>query len=189
MVPLNAVWDNIPASLEYPLTAGERLTPLYAGAGIGSQPHPLLTIEVGDIPDRVVDAGSREALTEFLEAYPGTSGHDGFVIRTVEGVDVPNYERHHADAGWLADHALGHAFGGRLGRTAPGTPARNDARVCRSPVLLPGDGGTASRSPSADGVVGRAVWRSRISAKRCRTTKPVVSARAWTSSVSASTNG
>ncbi|MEU0698140.1 hypothetical protein ABZ349_29750 [Streptomyces niveus] len=82
VVPLNAVRDNIPASLEYPLTAGERLTPLYAGAGIGSQPHPLLTIEVGDIPDRVVDAGSREALTEFLEAYPGTSGHDGFVIRT-----------------------------------------------------------------------------------------------------------
>ncbi|MFE5097696.1 YaaC family protein [Streptomyces sp. NPDC056638] len=104
VVPLDAVWDTIPANLEYPLTAGERLTPLYASAGIGSQPHPLLTIEVGDIPDRVVDAGSREALTEFLEAYPGTSGHDGFVIRTVEGVDVPNYERHHPDAGWLTMH-------------------------------------------------------------------------------------
>ncbi|MFJ1789667.1 YaaC family protein [Streptomyces anulatus] len=104
VVRLDEIWDSIPANLPYPLTDRERLTPLYAADSIDTAPHPLLTIEVGDIPDRVVDAKTREALMTFLDSYPGTAGHDSFTIRTVEGIDVPNYERSHPDAGWLTMH-------------------------------------------------------------------------------------
>ncbi|MDT0398488.1 MULTISPECIES: YaaC family protein [Streptomyces] len=37
-------------------------------------------------------------------SYPGTLGYHGFDYMTVGGRDVPRYERHNPDAGWLHMH-------------------------------------------------------------------------------------
>ncbi|WP_428837412.1 YaaC family protein [Streptomyces olivaceus] len=103
-VRLEDVWDALPVNLQYPLSTRDRLTPLYAASEIGSEDHPLLTVEIGDIPDHVVDAGTRQALDGYLAAYPGTAGRDSFVFRTAAGEEVPRYERHLPNAGWLSVH-------------------------------------------------------------------------------------
>ncbi|MFF3313505.1 YaaC family protein [Streptomyces sp. NPDC002952] len=106
VVRLEDVWDALPANLDYPLTERERLTPLYASRDSIDDTgfHPLLTVDVGDIPDRVVDAGSRAALDGFLKAYPGTVGYEDFARRRVGTEDGPNYRRFHPNAGWLSMH-------------------------------------------------------------------------------------
>lgn len=80
VVRLEEVWDTLPANLQYPLTGRKRFTPLYASADSidGTEFHALLTLHVGDILDRVVDDGSRAALDEFLQSYPGTAGYEEF---------------------------------------------------------------------------------------------------------------
>lgn len=72
VVRLGEVWDSLPLDLPHQLSDGDRLPPLYASTlSISNEPHPLLTVDVGEFPDRVVDAGSRRALEEFLASYPG----------------------------------------------------------------------------------------------------------------------
>ncbi|MFF3327613.1 YaaC family protein [Streptomyces sp. NPDC002889] len=106
VVRLEEVWDTLPVNLQYPLTGRERLTPLYASTlSIDDTDfHPLLTVDVGDIPDRVVDDGSRAVLDDFLKSYPGTTGYEDFARRRVGAEDDPNYRRHNPDAGWLSMH-------------------------------------------------------------------------------------
>nr|WP_214957400.1 hypothetical protein [Streptomyces sp. ISL-43] len=106
VVRLEEVWDSLPASLGYPLTSRDRFTPLYASADSIEETdfHPLLTLHVGDILDRVVDDGSRPALDDFLKSYPGTTGYEDFARRRVGADAGPHYERHHPDAGWLYMH-------------------------------------------------------------------------------------
>jgi hypothetical protein len=99
------VWNTLPVNLQYPLTDRERFTPLYASGQTGTGPHPMLTIHMGDIPDRIVDDdGGQAALDKFLMSYPGTLGYHSFDYTTVRGRDVPRYERHNPDAGWLYMH-------------------------------------------------------------------------------------
>jgi hypothetical protein len=106
VVRLEEVWDTLPVNLQYPLTGRDRFWPLYAsGDEIGrGESHPLLTVDVGDIPDRIVDDGSRTALDEFLKNYPGTTGYEDFARRRVGPDEAPNYRRHNPDAGWLSMH-------------------------------------------------------------------------------------
>lgn len=104
VVRLGALWDSLPLSLPRQLSDGHRLPPLYASAlSVGEKPHPLLTIDVGEFPDHVVDAASRDALLAFLDLYPGTAGFESYV-RAVMGSDAPGFERHIPDAGWLTMH-------------------------------------------------------------------------------------
>ncbi|MFF4466501.1 YaaC family protein [Streptomyces mirabilis] len=106
VVRLEDAWDTLPVNLQYPLTSRKRMTPLYASTDVidASDFHALLTVHVGDIPDRVVDDGSRTALDEFLTSYPGTAGYEDFARRRIGPDEGPNYERHHPDAGWLIMH-------------------------------------------------------------------------------------
>jgi hypothetical protein len=104
VILLGDVWDSLPLAMPYPLSKGDRTPPLYASTdGIGRDPHPLLTVPVGEIPDRVVDARTRVALDSFLSSYPGTAGYDSYA-RNGAGRDVPRYERHIPDNGWLNMH-------------------------------------------------------------------------------------
>ncbi|MFJ7305220.1 YaaC family protein [Streptomyces sp. NPDC099088] len=106
VVRLEEVWNTLPVSLEYPLTDRERLTPLYASraALVSTDFHSLLTVEVGNIPDRVVNDGSRVALDRFLAGYPGTAGYADFAHRRVGPEDRPDYRRRQPGAGWLSMH-------------------------------------------------------------------------------------
>ena len=79
-VRLEDMWDLLPLNLGYPLTGRERPTPLFAAASsIHRQDHTLLSVPVCDIPDRVIDAGSRQALADFLTAYPAIARHESYV--------------------------------------------------------------------------------------------------------------
>ncbi|MCZ4611825.1 hypothetical protein O3S80_50390 [Streptomyces sp. Lzd4kr] len=76
---LEDVWDLLPPNLSYPLTSGDRLTPLYTvgdDVGVGTHEHFLLSVPVCDLPDRVIDAGTREALADFLASYPAVAQHE-----------------------------------------------------------------------------------------------------------------
>ncbi|MFI1956240.1 YaaC family protein [Streptomyces xinghaiensis] len=79
-VRLEDLWDLLPPNLRYPLTTRDRMTPLYVDEmSIGTHEHPLLSAAVCDIPDRVIDAGTREALADFLTAYPAVAKHESYV--------------------------------------------------------------------------------------------------------------
>ncbi|WP_406409338.1 YaaC family protein [Streptomyces sp. NBC_01643] len=91
-IRLEDLWDLLPPNLRYPLTARDRMTPLYADEmSVGTHEHPLLSVPVCDIPDRVIDAGTREALAEFLTAYPAVAKHESYVTtRTLSlGSEAP----------------------------------------------------------------------------------------------------
>ncbi|WP_338704050.1 YaaC family protein (plasmid) [Streptomyces sp. Q6] len=106
VVRLEEVWDTLPGNLQYPLTDRKRFTPLYASTDVitGIDFHPLLTVHVGNFLDRVVDAGSRTALDEFLQNYPGAAGYEDFVRRGPGADAEPTFERHQPNAGWLSIH-------------------------------------------------------------------------------------
>ncbi|MGW9316796.1 hypothetical protein ACWGSB_31175 [Streptomyces albidoflavus] len=106
VVRLEEVWDTLPANLQYPLTGRERFTPLYASADSidGTDFHPLLTLHVDDILDRVVDDGGRTALDEFLQSYPGAAGYEEFARRRTGDGAEPDYVRHNPNADWLYMH-------------------------------------------------------------------------------------
>ncbi|MFJ9026032.1 YaaC family protein [Streptomyces sp. NPDC102259] len=104
-VRLEDVWDLLPTNLRYPLTTRDRLTPLYADeSGIGMHHHSLLSIPVSHIPARVVDAGTGEALAEFLTAYPAVAQHDSYVTTgalSLGSEAPPDYGIHNRDRGEL----------------------------------------------------------------------------------------
>ncbi|AVV46750.1 hypothetical protein C6376_40870 [Streptomyces sp. P3] len=104
-VRLEALWDLLPVNLTYPLTNRERTTPLFAAASsIHDEDHSLLSVPVCDIPDRVIDAGTREALADFLTAYPAVAQHDSYVtIRTLSlgPAAPPDYTRYDHGGGEL----------------------------------------------------------------------------------------
>ncbi|MGW7450173.1 YaaC family protein [Streptomyces sp. NPDC054787] len=104
-IRLEEVWDLLPPNHEYPLTTRDRLTPLFAGDVIvGDYAHPLLSLQVHDIPDRVIDDGTREVLAEFLTAYPAVAQHDSYVTTRALGPGregLPNYSLHDAGGGGL----------------------------------------------------------------------------------------
>ncbi|MFI6689185.1 YaaC family protein [Streptomyces sp. NPDC050485] len=104
-VRLEDVWDLLPVNIAYPLTERARLTPLTVFEHhVGHHDHPLLSVPVSDIPDRVIDAGTREALAEFLISYPSVARHHSYVTtRTSRGeLDAPPaYERFEEGSGAL----------------------------------------------------------------------------------------
>lgn len=101
-VRLEEVWDVLPPNLGDPLTDRDRLTPLLAAIGGGTHEHTLLTAAVCDIPDRVIDAGTREALAEYLLSYPTVAQHDSYVRTGRLGPDgPPDYTRYPHGGGEL----------------------------------------------------------------------------------------
>lgn len=79
-VRLEDMWDLLPLNLGHPLTGRERPTPLFVPAtSIHGQDHPLLSVPVCDIPDRVINAGTRQALADFLTSYPAIARHESYV--------------------------------------------------------------------------------------------------------------
>ncbi|MFF4755215.1 YaaC family protein [Streptomyces sp. NPDC002514] len=104
-VRLEDVWDLLPLNLGYPLTGRERPTPLFAAASaIHEQDHPLLSIPVCDIPDRVIDDGSRQALADFLTAYPAVARHESYVTTrafNLGAAATPEYTRYDHGGGEL----------------------------------------------------------------------------------------
>ncbi|WP_234317162.1 hypothetical protein [Streptomyces sp. NRRL WC-3744] len=58
----------------------------------------------GDIPDRVIDAGTCEALAEFLTAYPAVARHDSYVVRSALSLGPqapPDFTRYRRGGGEL----------------------------------------------------------------------------------------
>lgn len=104
-VRLEDVWDLLPPNLRYPLTAKDRMTPLFTDeVSVGDYAHPLLSVPVCDIPDRVIDSGTREALAEFLTAYPAAARHESYVTTHALnlGPDAPpDYSRYDNGGGEL----------------------------------------------------------------------------------------
>ncbi|OXZ04310.1 YaaC family protein [Streptomyces sp. 2R] len=102
---LEDVWDLLPPNLRYPLTTRDRLTPLYADeGGIGMHEHSLLSIPVCHIPARVVNASTREALTDFLTSYPAVAQHESYVTTgalSLGSEAPPDYGIYNRDRGEL----------------------------------------------------------------------------------------
>ncbi|WP_407547410.1 YaaC family protein [Streptomyces sp. Pv4-95] len=124
---LEDVWDLLPPNLRYPLTTRDRLTPLYVDeASVGIHEHSLLSAYVGNIPDRVIDAGTREALADFLTSYPAVARHESYVTTGVGPEAPPEYSRRAPDRGemtinWQMPQGAGTGFDGLAtgaGRTA-----------------------------------------------------------------------
>ncbi|MFE2078024.1 YaaC family protein [Streptomyces misionensis] len=104
-VRLEDVWDLLPLNLDYPLTGRDRPTPLFAApSSIHPQDHALLSIPVCDIPDRVIDDGSRQALADFLTAYPAVARHESYVTTralNLGAAATPEYTRYDHGGGEL----------------------------------------------------------------------------------------
>ncbi|MFF0898212.1 YaaC family protein [Streptomyces sp. NPDC003278] len=113
---LEDIWDLLPTNLHYPLTARDRLTPLYTSEGsIDEGDHSLLSVWVSNIPDRVVKAGTREALDDFLTGYPAVAQHESY--SNVGAAALPNYVRYDHGGGqlsmnWLMPEGVGTGFDG-----------------------------------------------------------------------------
>lgn len=104
-IRLEDLWDTLPANLEHPLTDRERRTPLYADHhSIHGEDHPLLSVPVCDLPARVVDAGSRGALDDFLAAYPKLADYESYPRRTMPPDGPPNFTRYTSGGGELQMH-------------------------------------------------------------------------------------
>ncbi|MFE4925156.1 YaaC family protein [Streptomyces sp. NPDC056661] len=104
-IRLEDVWDLLPPNLGYPLTTRDRLTPLYTDErSVGDHEHSLLSVPVCDIPDRVIDAGTREALIDFLTAYPTVAKHESYVTThtlSLGSEAPPDYSRYEHGGGEL----------------------------------------------------------------------------------------
>jgi hypothetical protein len=104
-VRLEDVWDLLPVNLDYPLTERERLTPLEVSEHhVGQHDHPLLSVPVSDIPDRVIDVGTREALAEFMASYPDLDQHESYVTTralTLGPGALPDFTRYAEGGGAL----------------------------------------------------------------------------------------
>ncbi|MFJ9634874.1 YaaC family protein [Streptomyces sp. NPDC101175] len=117
---LEDVWDLLPSNLRYPLTTRDRLTPLCTvgdDIGVGTHEHSLLSVPVCDIPGRVIDAGTREALAAFLVSYPTVAQHESYVITTWRPGAPPDYTRYQHGGGelvmsWLMPEGVGTGFDG-----------------------------------------------------------------------------
>ncbi|MEU0839521.1 YaaC family protein [Streptomyces sp. NPDC005962] len=103
-VRLEDVWDLLPPNLRYPLTLRDRMTPLFADeVSVGAHEHPLLSVPVCDIPDRVIDAGTHKALAEFLTSYPAITQYESYVTTgdSRNGPPPPGYTRYNRGGGEL----------------------------------------------------------------------------------------
>ncbi|MFI9630481.1 YaaC family protein [Streptomyces sp. NPDC052042] len=88
--------------------------------GVGTHEHSLLSIPVCGIPDRVIDAGTREALDDFLTAYPNVAQHESYVTNRAlsQGpAALPDYTRYDHGGGelvmnWLMPQGVGTGFDG-----------------------------------------------------------------------------
>ncbi|WP_329266511.1 YaaC family protein [Streptomyces sp. NBC_01451] len=113
---LEDVWDLLPPNLNYPLTSRDRLTPLHTSeASVDEGDHSLLSVFVCNIPDRIVKAGTREALADFLTAYPAVAQHESY--SNVGAAALPNYVRYDHGGGqlsmnWLIPEGVGTGFDG-----------------------------------------------------------------------------
>ncbi|MFJ6900551.1 YaaC family protein [Streptomyces hokutonensis] len=120
---LEDVWDLLPPNLRYPLTARDRFTPLYTvgdDIGVGTHEHSLLSVPVCDLPDRVIDVGTREALADFLASYPAVAQHESYVTTRALSLGPeapPEYTRYNHGGGelrmnWLMPEGVGTGFDG-----------------------------------------------------------------------------
>jgi hypothetical protein len=166
---LEDVWDLLPPNLRYPLTKGDRLTPLYTvgdDVGVGTHEHSLLSVPVCDIPDRVIDAGTRDALANFLVSYPAVAEHESYVTTgaLTRGPEaLPDYTRYQHGGGelvmnWLMPEGLGTGFDGMATGAERLAHLRTLTRgYAGSRYFLPGPGLDEAGTAPADGLVGRAV--------------------------------
>ncbi|MFD6471549.1 YaaC family protein [Streptomyces goshikiensis] len=101
-VRLEDVWDMLPVNLEYPLTDRNRHPALYTDdRSIHGDPHPLLHVPVCDIPDWVIDNGTRETANAFFAKYPGLAQHHEYVRRTPHPDGPPDFTRYNHGGGEL----------------------------------------------------------------------------------------
>lgn len=101
-VRLEEVWDMLPVNLEYPLTDRNRYPALYTdSSSIHGDPHPLLHVPVCDIPDWVIDDGTRETVTSFFAKYPGLARHHEYVRQTYRPDAPPDFTRYEHGGGEL----------------------------------------------------------------------------------------
>ncbi|MGW0647323.1 YaaC family protein [Streptomyces umbrinus] len=105
-VRLEDVWDLLPPNLPYPLTDRDRMPPLFvAASSVGDHEHPLLSVPVCDIPDWVIDVGTREALADFLASYPAVAQHDSYATTralTLGSEAPPDFTHYRHGGGELA---------------------------------------------------------------------------------------
>ncbi|WP_405633746.1 YaaC family protein (plasmid) [Streptomyces sp. NBC_00016] len=102
-VRLEDVWDLLPPTRRHPLTSRNRMPALYTDIeSVGGHLNSLMSLPVCDIPDRVIEAGTREALADFFATYPALAGHAGYEITGPLGDDgPPDYARYRHGGGEL----------------------------------------------------------------------------------------
>ncbi|MGH3434075.1 MAG: YaaC family protein, partial [Thermocrispum sp.] len=103
------VWDILPVNLDYPLTSRNRYPALYTDSEMYGEAHPLLHVPVCDIPDWVIDAGTREAVAAFFATYPGLAQHHEYVRVSPAPDGLPDFTRYAHGGGelrvsWLVPH-------------------------------------------------------------------------------------
>ncbi|MEU1502771.1 YaaC family protein [Streptomyces sp. NPDC005732] len=120
-VRLEDVWDLLPTNLRYPLTTRDRFTPMYVDeVSVGTHEHSLLSVHVCNIPDRVIDAGTRKALSDFLTTYPTAAQYESYVTTHALSLGPeapPDYRRYDHGGGeltinWQMPQGAGTGFGG-----------------------------------------------------------------------------
>lgn len=101
-VALHKLWDCLPENRLHPLREDGpgRRTPLYIDhRSMYSDPHPLASAPVCNIPPWVLDApDSGKALNEYLVAFPGALDYESYSLSRYDPQSPPNFTRY--SDGW-----------------------------------------------------------------------------------------
>lgn len=109
-VRLNELWDLLPENEQSPLldTGNRRRTPLWiAHRNLYPEPHSLASVPVVRFPPWVINAGNkREALIDYLKAFPDAQGYEDFLRSDGDPGGDPAFAPHQDGWGELLMHWL-----------------------------------------------------------------------------------
>lgn len=99
--PLTALWDALPENTGWPLgkAGDDRRVPLLALNQVGDGPHPLATLAL-ILPPSVIEAGTRQAMVDYLQDYPEAQGWAHYVRKSVEPDAEPDFYLDGGGAGY-----------------------------------------------------------------------------------------
>ncbi|MFC7024600.1 YaaC family protein [Promicromonospora thailandica] len=107
-IPLNVLWDLLPENQHSPLLGEDasRRTPLWIEyRNLYPENHPLASVPVVGFPSWVMDADNgRQALDNYLKAFPAAQGYHSFVRVDREPAAAPDFSRHNDGWGELVMH-------------------------------------------------------------------------------------
>ena len=160
-LPLRVFWDAIPENERKPLVDDDRRwTPLSIEHRSLYTPHPLASVPVCPFPPWVVGSSNRrQALGEYLSAFPTAQGYHSFVRHGRRPDYVPAFSIH--SDGWGELQMNWQVDDGERNCTEAEQLAylSNITRpYCESRYFFPLGGQLSQEHPSFDGMVGGSVY-------------------------------